>query len=488
MNQIRNKNLIENIKSIILVVLFLSTILLLYFFWEDAPFEHFTQKEDFMQHEVIKFDEILQPNRMMACLGGESYAIVENAFYPMIQSLESYSKNQNLWMEEITESQYKDSLTYPSLKAVFDYYVPFAAICEVFQIQKISGSDGVDALSEMAFSEAYPKIIFLFDQRNNKYYTIQGDSGNDFSSLSNIIVGASGSSTTYFTLKLNFGGLVHNQTLIPDSLESDLYDFASTPEFTAGNDEKVERVAKSFFSNNFDFVRKIEEQDGTVIYMYGFGKIVLIVGKNGTFEFKREDDEKSPAPGRYLEALDKTLNFIAAHGAFETLEGTDYEPCLKKVILIDAGVKKGYRFIFGLSVNNHELFYQNGEAVTVDVIGGKVTYFKRDLICYDADQIGSKAGNFREICSGMNVLAQNVGYINDILYRMNVLDTDHSGLTVEEILFVLAEQVDRLDYGYVRLEDEKERAMIRAAWILTIGQLEFYFDLDDGTPIGYSLK
>ena len=485
MNRTRNKGGLETIKSVTLVVLFFTTILLLYFLWEDKPFQQWARSDDLTRREAPRYDEILQPSQVVVCSGGGSYALAPDAFAPLIDSLKAFAESESLIMEEIAERQYKEGLLYPSVEARFAYYVPFSAIREVFQIQRITGSDNLDAFSALAYSEAYPDNFFIFDKSNNKYYRIAGDAGDAFPELSKSVADA-GRRATHFTLETNFGGQVDNQTLIPYSPESDRYDFDCTGELDTDEEERaarITRIAKSFFNDNFDFVRKIEELNGTVIYMYGFGKIVLIIDKDGAIEFKREEEERAPAPTKYLDALGKALDFIAEHGAFETFSGISFSPRLKTVV-VDPDGKRGYRFVFGISVNDLEVFYQDSDAFTVEVVGNGVTYFKRELICYDEEQIKDMAGDFREICSAMNALAHNLEYISAVLYSVNPAEIGSSNLTIE----ALAERVDWLDHAYIKLADTGERNKTRAAWLLKIEQLEFYFGLDDGVPLGYSQK
>ena len=487
MSRIRSKDGLEIIKSAALVVLFLITILLLYFLWEDKPFERWAQGDNLARREALRYDEILRPSLVAAHTGGGSYAMTPDAFEPMVDSLSAFSRSENVIMEEIEERLYKDGLRHPSVEARFHYYVPFAVMCEVFDIQRIAGADGIDAFSAFAYTEAYPGDLFFFDQKSNRYYRLAGDGAASLPALSAIIADA-GNRVTHFTLETNFGGLIDNQTLIPYSPESDVRDFAYVGELALEEEDKaahITRIAKSFFNDNFDFVRKIEEIGGTVIYMYGFGKIVLIIDKDGTVEFKREEAERPFTPVRYLDALDKALDFIAGHGAAEAFSENAQALHLKSVA-VDLDGKRGYRFVFGFSVNGLEVFYQNSEVFEVEVIGDRVTYYKRDLILYNENQIKAAAGDFRGICSPMNVLAYNLAHISAALYEAAPVEGASPELSIEE----LAAQVDRLEIAYARLAggDETDEHVVRAVWLLTIAQLEFYFALDDGAPLGYSQR
>ncbi|MBQ6686327.1 MAG: hypothetical protein IJM99_09495, partial [Firmicutes bacterium] len=69
-NQLHNR--IEKIKDVILVVLFLTAILLLYFFWENQGFENLNLSEIVNpqeEYESIPLDEVIVPDNIYASSG-----------------------------------------------------------------------------------------------------------------------------------------------------------------------------------------------------------------------------------------------------------------------------------------------------------------------------------------------------------------------------------------------------------------------------------
>ena len=66
----------EKIKNVVLVVLFLFTILLLYFFWKDEELKEFSLADLRFSDEkenVIAINDITVPSHIDICFGNETY-------------------------------------------------------------------------------------------------------------------------------------------------------------------------------------------------------------------------------------------------------------------------------------------------------------------------------------------------------------------------------------------------------------------------------
>lgn len=474
MNESKGIRLIETIKSILLVVLFLFTVLLLFFFWENKPFQIFS-KDDARAADAMQLSEIFQPDHMEIYQGGDPCAVTREGFDVMIDCFKAFSASKNLSIEVVPEDRYFEALKQPSIKAAFDYYVPFSSICEIYGIDKIAGSDSVDALSEFVYSVPFDDRMYMYDKKTNKYFRIVGSSNSCFDKLKSEIENVQADSVTYYPLHLLVGE-IENGVLCPVSLESAIYDVPYYPEDYSSQAEKPSAVVKGFFSGNFDFVRRIEEENGTVIYMYGYGKIVVIAHNDGVLEFKTDDD-RTAVQLKYLEAFEKANTFMAAHGAFESTGGIPLSPYVKDVI-IDPEGKKGFRFVFGVGTPLGRIYYQSGSPVIVDVIGGRVAYYKKEMINIDASELDGAGQERREAFSAINVAANNLEYIRDVLAGAQIIEDEN--ISNEELM----EKVSGFDCGYFRPDNADE--MLKASWIVTAGGVEFYFGLDDGLPRGYS--
>ena len=458
MTTTKRENLIEAIKSIVLVVLLITTILLLYSFLGRDVIQNLIA-DDLFDHEVVSAEEILQPDRIEVSFGGGAYTVTENIFGAIMESLREFSEIRNLSIEEMTKERYEEIMSTLSIKAVFDYYVPFNAVCDANGIGRIPGSDGIDALSQLGYAVGFDDRLFVYDGRSDKYFRIIGSSSNAFSVLAEAIESSRGS-FAFFPLSMIAGG-VENNTLCPISIESDLYDNEYYPESFFADPVWANDLIRSFFSDNFDFVRRIEHESGTLIFMYGYGRTVVTAHYNGILEFKLEEDDRGAVQIRYLDALERANAFIAAHGGLKSYNGEVFSPYIKEVI-IDPDGRRGFRFIFGIKIDDARVYYEKGTPIIVDVIGGRVTYYQRHLI---NPERGERRGpEKREVFPAINLLAENLEKLGD-------------NLSFEE----LVEKVSAFNIGYVKTESSG--GTLSASWIVTIDGLEYYFGLDTGEMI-----
>ena len=131
---------------------------------------------------------------------------------------------------------------------------------------------------------------------------------------------------------------VENNTLIPLEINTNLSKFPFRLDLYPYQTEKINTVAEKFFGSNFDFVRQITEDTGTIIYMYSYGKNVLIVNTNGSIEYK-EEQISANMDKSFLESLEIAVQYVARHGSWESLNGAKLTPYLKDVALNPNGEK-----------------------------------------------------------------------------------------------------------------------------------------------------
>jgi hypothetical protein len=208
---------------------------------------------------------------------------------------------------------------------------------------------------------------------------------------------------------------------------------------------------------------------------------VLIVNTDGSIEYKADQTGETAAED-FSGALETAAGFVANHGSWESLDGTKMTPYLNSVIT-DPNKEKGYRFIFGMKINGNPLYYEDGAPITVDVISGQVTYYMRHLIDFDQKELDSiDASSSEQAFSPGNLLAQNFNYIYNVLLRSGeVKATSDQTPSFEDI----ASRVNHMQVGYVK-QKNTETAEIRPVWVISVNDMDFYFDLYSAEPIGYS--
>lgn len=471
MTRLVDKNIIEKIKSILLVVLTISTVLLLYFFWGDVSFDDLKLIDGEEDYPVIEARELIKPSNVIATISEESYIMVPEAKWAdIINGIKEFSNSETLIIEEITKEQYETVMRETSLLLKFEYPITLRELATVYELNNYAAFENFGNIGEIGYGSLSKESLLIYDNSKNKYSRIITTSKENIleNLLSEIIIE---NSSIYFKLETYLGGEVKNSTLIPISIESNLDSIEfNRKEFVSG-EKKIMETAQGFFGNTFDFIRKIEEGNGTVIYMYGYGQKVLIVNKNSVIEFKEEPSNFSTDVS-YLEALQIALNFISQHGGFESINGSIYKPYLINIEALSNDIK-GYRFTFGIKINENKVYYQEGSPITVEVIKNQVTYYKKDLSEYSQEELNLNITNYKEAYSAINMLAVNYEYFTK---KMGMTGT------FEEI----ANKITKIETGYfVARDDDDILGRAVPCWKVNINSMEGYFDLYSAEPLGY---
>ncbi len=461
----KKANIKESIKSILIVVLTLSTILLLYIFWADVELTKFSfsdidlgfSNED---EERINFVEgVAVPSEMIIGTGqgdyivkNETKALYGNVNNPssFVSSILEFEQSEELFVEEISVDQYDEAYSYKSVKAVFDYILPLGDYYKFKNGSGFAGVEEINNLSEVGFSEVAKDSLLVKDATQNKYFRVVKSSESNW--LSSFFESNDFSNEAfYYPMSAFLGEEVSQDVLLPMYMESDM----TQREMFCNRDPAGDALqAKSFFGNTFDFVRKIQESGGKVIYMYGYGETVLILNEDGSIEYKTESVGTQNL--NYFEAMDLALQFYDNHQPITTISGIQPEIRLEKVKVDNTG-RKTYHFEFGYNVESENIFFSEGTPVVIEVSGGMVTYYyiKKPIIS------GKEDKEKTEVFSAVNTIAANYENISLLL---------HEELSMEEV----AQKISSVKSGYLAHESS-----LLPVWQIKVKGIDkpLYFDL-----------
>lgn len=488
-------NVIENIKNISLVVLFLTTVLLLYFFWGNISFDGLKSPSVQVMDEVPETVDMLRPEQIILNFGADNYTVLppgelwynDNEKDSFVEELVRFGPAENILVEEITYEKYQQVKGIESIWASFNYAIPISDFCSNFGLTKPQSYDVIDAVTEIGYSTAdRGNSLFIYDGKKGKRYRLLAEDPKDLDNKGNTAfpdlidsIEAEGYNI-YYPISSYMD--IANDTLVPLSVEVKLRSFPYLQDTYSYQTEKISAIAEKFFGRNFDFVRKITEENGTVIYMYGYGQNVLIVNTDGSVDYKETQLDGNHAEQSFSGALETALKFIASHGSWESFEGAKLTPYVKNAVPLPNN-EKGYRFTFDLEIDGNRLYYEEGAPVTIDVISGQVTYYKRNFIDFDHEDIEAvETYTAENAFSAVNLVAQNCKYIYNILYQAGeVKETTDLDIMLAEIAALIKD----MKIGYIKQAD-KEVTEIQPALVVTVNTTKIYFDLYTADPIGYS--
>jgi len=501
MNMTKSSRLIENIKSIILVVLLIKTILLLYFVWGDFSLMADTRGNEDI-NVAITTVQMLQPSHFEVSFGGGSHTIItdtDEKFALFMECFRTFSVGRSLVVRELDATgrglcalAFQEIKRSPSITAVFEYFLPFSALSELYGFDRISGADNIVAISELTYVFGLDGALFVRDIHSGRYFQITGVVINCFARLRDAVQDIASPAEIYMPV-LSLAG-VQNNTLWPLAPESNLHNIRYFRENIFMQENEMPSFAKAFFGGSLDFVRRIVEPNGTIKYIYGYGEIVVSKHPNGRLEYTRgtSGTNRRNTEIGYLAAFEKANVFMARHGGAFVDEVSGMSPYLRDVLPISRNGLSGFRFVFGIQIGDGKIHFQSGDAMLIDVLPSGVSYFQKQMINVDINEaLASQRQNRRVFFPISNLIAHNEEYVRDVLISLNRIDAHArvegvTDVTMDTVFELLVTNVTRLEPGYVKIDEIPN--ILKAAWILTIAGVDFYFEIESGIPLGYRVR
>lgn len=468
---------IERAKTILLVVLFFMTILLLYLLWSPEYQSRFNLPGILSQREKAETPEaesMLLPDKVAYSYGDGSFVLLEKnpqaAFTFAIAQLKKLNESNSKPVSEITAEQFKEGIDqYKSAFLAFDYGIPFSELCQRYDILSTAEFDNIGDVYLIAFSEADKKSIFTYDESMQKYFRIVLDSESSaVEDLFTIITQEK--STAYYRSGTIFGG--ENDTLIPLVFSSRLSEIYYKEESEEASESVKKALAESLFGENFDFVRRITDNFGNITYMYGYGQKTFTSYVDGIWEYKNE-----VLPGTsngFFGDLETSLSFVATHGTWDSLDGQKLEFYLADARKITDEKKTGYQFSFDAFIMGEKVFYEDGFPIDIRILDGQVAYYKRNVISvYPSQDFNENPVTAQDPA---NVVAQNYNYI------YNVMTDNTLSVSEEEMFEYVAGSIASVKTGLARIKNDN---VLQPAWIIHMNNgSSFYFSLYEAEPIG----
>ncbi|MCF0151236.1 MAG: hypothetical protein HUJ80_07495 [Firmicutes bacterium] len=464
---------IENLKNMVIVVLFLTAILLLYLLWTpDLKNIGADVLRDLTSSskELPQAQQLVQPLYGAVSAGDGSFVMYTDGADAMMtaaqQELGAFLAQDSYTVQAISASLYQQAMAgWESVQLEMGYGFPLADFCRYFCGRS---PDGVEEIlfDTLAFSTASAESFFVVDRSAGKFYRIVCSEARDAVAA---VAAAAGTplSPCYAGSDILGGG----DALICLSAESSLAPAAYTAEGGGRYIQKGSTIAERIFGDTFDFVRRITDTYGNVTYMYGYGEKTFYASIAGRYVY-RTDSEGKDATGLF-DDLTSALQSLSQWGGLDTGD--------LSIVLIDydetgAGRVRARTFYFGLMSGNTRIFGDDICFAQVTVVGGSVTEMLRRLI----EAQPAAAADQKEAAQPANVIANNSNHI------YNILSNNTLAVASDEAFETASQQALTLVPGYYASDKNGE---LLPCWVLQMKNgTRFYFDLYTATPLGFARK
>jgi len=266
-----------------------------------------------------------------------------------------------------------------------------------------------------------------------------------------------------------------NNSIFPiTSMRVDFVNVTPEVDVNASDDSALKAYANKAFGKQFNFVKKMRDVDGSVIYLYGYANKALRLGADGSIEFTQRLDASSKVESIDLaEAIRVALSYVDQYGgAPKSLYLADYSTT------IDEDDIRSYILEFDYKIRDLPIILEStvsGHSVRVEIVGNQVVNFNR------------KIHRFKDSFT-LDVWPRALT-INEVLERnSNIIQTDYEAhlpegveLTNKEIWTRILGEISHVELGYfLEMNKEQSNPYLHPVWKLDIGDMSYSFRLYDG--------
>lgn len=454
------------IKNTILIAMVLVCIYLSSNVWLKLP-DFLNYAED---HEAAKQSEIAESD-MWGVVRPIKNVIKYKDNYTI-----TYSDEQNMWGKAVSvvkdafknfeSSNINESAAFPSqyLKFDFNANIPVEIFTGYMKIENNRVNDVIKNIKNIIIDLENTKSIYIYNGENT--VKIESDSINT-RELASLVSQLDFDDTTRFAFDQKIG---EETVQVPIPLETT----ALSPVFVQSeldvfDTEKINQIAKDYFKNNYDYVRKSVELSGNTVYMYRTEKI-LKINSDGMLDFYDTTADLRNSSDVYE-------SFIAAVNFTEEFLGFPEDGYLSEVKSIEYEGSYGYRYTFSYKILDRPILFskvRENSALQVDVVGDNVISYKRFI--RKADESKMAQNNKVQILSAADVINRNLDL------ELNPQDPDAIS-EIKPLKKDMIKDISNIYLGYFDLSRILREQVLRVVWVIEIKDKSYIVNAISGALI-----
>jgi len=479
----------ERIKSILLVILVVMTVVLVRLMINDASSKNMVSLGK-SESEPIIYSEYINPQSYFVSFGGQSYTRVylkeiQDQTWKLIYPYYLSTFINGGEIQKIELEEYVEAFSYQSILMSMPDGLTLKDIFEALNAEPISLDWSDIQASEILVSNYAPNYIYIFDHKSGQYYKVENTEPADVDRLEKAIDETIQSvKNSDFLQYRKISDRFSLKETTPDDKNNQNYELLPyqytvfIPTYTTSNEVDIESdvfvsQAKVYldavFGNRLDFVKRLKDINGSVIYMYGYGDKTLTFNKDGSVVFDQKIDQSTAREITFKEAIDIAAHTISAFGPeLQDISLSRYEE--------EVGNNTKRIFTFSYFVTDYEVASESGKII-VTLDGNQLLSINRNVkniesfITAPTDTLYSI-----DSCITQNYLEVSIYYLQDN-------DIYDASLNSIQYYFSIRGAIQEIDLQYFLKEDE----MI-PIWRVVISDRTYYFNAYNGEMLGNYLE
>lgn len=394
-----------------------------------------------------------------------------------------YSDNKGLWQEALnvindafnaSNSTISETAAFPAEYLKFDFNINIPV--EIFTTHMKTGNNNINNTVKNI------KNVTIDLKDNNSIYIYNGENNikiksNQINSkkLTDIVLSINFENKTKYSMLEKIG----DETIqVPVPLEQTaLNPVFVQSELDVFDIDRINEIAKDYFKNDYDYVRKSVEVSGNLVYVYRTEKI-LKINEDGLLDFYDASIEPENSPNVY-KSFAAAVNFIEEFLGFPE---NGYLSNVEKTLLEG---NEGYRFTFSYNILERPILFsrvRENAALQIDVAGNNVISYKRFIRNIDRTQMDKMAEI--EVTPAIEVIRNNI----DTSAGEENADTvpgegQEEAVQLKPIKPEMIKEINNIYLGYFDLSRISREQVLRVVWVIETNEKTFIFNAISGLLI-----
>lgn len=405
-----------------------------------------------------------------------------------------YSDSRELWekalisindaFNDFANSHVTETAAFPSeyLKFDFNTNIPVEIFTSHMEIGNENVNNTVKNIKNVIIDLESNNSIYIYNGENTLKILSDKINTKELTDLVNLI---NLENKTKYSLEQKIG---NEKIQVPVPLEQTaLNPVFVQSELDVFDIDKINEIAKDYFRNDYDYVRKSVEVSGNLVYVYRTEKI-LKVNEEGLLDFY--DASIEPENG-----VDVYQSFVEAVNFTEEFLGFPEYGYLSNLENIHIDGSEGYRFTFSYNILERPILFskvRENAALQIDVIGRNVISYKRFIRKIDDTQRDKMAQI--QVIPAIDVISSNIdvsevqstsesnsenNFENNVALESQETVADR----LKPIKPEMIKEINNIYLGYFDLSRISKEQVLRVVWVVETHEKTFIFNAISGLLI-----
>jgi len=243
-------------------------------------------------------------------------------------------------------------------------------------------------------------------------------------------------------------------------------------EINIEDEEYITDIAKTYYGDNYDYVRKSVENNNSVNYVLKNEK-VLRINSDGLLEFYNTAENT-------IGENDVYRSFLLALKFTEDFLGYPENAYLAKVENIQVDGNYGFRFSFDYKILNRPIIFsqvRDERALEIEVVGEEVVLYKRFIRIIDLSD--PTLMEEKNAMNPVDILRENIELLALIQIEEGKADLEDEAIIQNRIL----SSIEEIYLGYYDPSRKLNEQLIRSVWVMKTEKERYIFNAITGNLI-----